>query len=68
MPFPAHLTREPAIVQFVLNDAFDAFEKGDPLHERFDDLLGRGIFNADGESRCCLLKITRSALVSGLSA
>ena len=35
-------------MQYMLADNFDAFEKGAPFHQRFRELLGNGIFNADG--------------------
>jgi hypothetical protein len=49
LPFPAHFTRDPAVVQALLNDQFDNFEKGEPFRTRLRELLGTGIFNADGD-------------------
>jgi hypothetical protein len=50
LPMPAFVTRDPAVVQVVLKDDFDNFEKGEPFRERFEEMLGEGIFNIDGAS------------------
>ena len=52
LPKPAFVTRDPAVLQLVLKDDFDNFEKGWPFRERFEEMLGEGIFNIDGASKC----------------
>jgi len=39
----------PRNLKFALGDAFWSFEKGQLVHDAFDELLGSGIFNSDGE-------------------
>eukprot|EP01012_Entosiphon_sulcatum_P002748 TRINITY_DN1064_c0_g1_i1.p1 TRINITY_DN1064_c0_g1~~TRINITY_DN1064_c0_g1_i1.p1 ORF type:complete len:539 (-),score=135.57 TRINITY_DN1064_c0_g1_i1:601-2217(-) len=40
---------DPKDVECVLKTDFDSFEKGEPFRDRFTELLGNGIFNADGK-------------------
>ena len=49
---PAVVTRDPAVLQFILKDDFDNFEKGEEFRVRFEEMLGEGIFNIDGASEC----------------
>ena len=42
-------TVNPAVVQHVLIDAFKTYDKGPQWRTAFHDLLGDGIFNADGD-------------------
>jgi fatty acid omega-hydroxylase len=44
------ITSVPANVEHVLKDNFDNYPKGPYYRERFAELLGDGIFNADGDS------------------
>jgi hypothetical protein len=53
LPFPIYSTRDPAVVQSILSDNFDNFEKGDLFKKRLTEMLGNGIFNADGERKSC---------------
>ena len=52
LPRPAYVTRDPAVLQLVLKDDFDNFEKGEEFRVRFEEMLGEGIFNIDGASKC----------------
>ncbi|KAG0341855.1 hypothetical protein BG004_005878, partial [Podila humilis] len=42
------MSNDPAAVEHVLKTNFWAYEKGPVLQESLEDLLGHGIFNADG--------------------
>ncbi|CAN7052106.1 unnamed protein product [Brassica rapa subsp. trilocularis] len=42
-------TANPANVEFMLKTKFDSFPKGERFISLLEDLLGRGIFNSDGE-------------------
>ncbi|KAM7501432.1 hypothetical protein LguiB_000336 [Lonicera macranthoides] len=43
------LTANPANVQHILKSRFDIYQKGDGFRRTLSDLLGNGIFNADGQ-------------------
>ncbi|XP_058088552.1 cytochrome P450 94B3-like [Magnolia sinica] len=43
------ITANPDNVEYILKTKFDNFPKGGPFIEILKDLLGRGIFNVDGE-------------------
>ncbi|KAJ7910281.1 cytochrome P450 [Mycena leptocephala] len=43
------ITMDENVMKFVSSTGFSHFEKGIKWHERFDKLLGTGLFNADGE-------------------
>lgn len=43
------LTADPRNVEHMLKTRFDNYSKGDITHENLGDLLGHGIFAADGE-------------------
>ncbi|OVA20553.1 Cytochrome P450 [Macleaya cordata] len=43
------LTVDPSTIEYMLKTRFDNFPKGQYFRERFSDLLGDGIFNADDE-------------------
>ncbi|CAF2059018.1 cytochrome P450 94B3-like [Brassica napus] len=43
------MTANPANVEFMLKTKFDSFPKGERFISLLEDLLGRGIFNSDGE-------------------
>ncbi|XP_058103311.1 cytochrome P450 94B3-like [Magnolia sinica] len=43
------ITANPDNVEYILKTKFDNFPKGEPFTEILGDLLGRGIFNVDGE-------------------
>ncbi|KAM7500120.1 hypothetical protein LguiA_024534 [Lonicera macranthoides] len=43
------MTADPSIIEYMLKTNFKNFPKGINYRERFLDLLGDGIFNADGE-------------------
>ncbi|KAF9429582.1 Protein kinase alk2 [Podila epigama] len=42
------MSNDPASIEHVLKNNFWAYEKGPKLHSLLQDLLGEGIFNADG--------------------
>ena len=44
------MTIDPANIEYMLKTRFKNFPKGNYYRERFNDLLGGGIFNADDES------------------
>ncbi|KAG1330984.1 cytochrome P450 94C1 [Cocos nucifera] len=44
------ITAKPDNVEYMLKTRFDNFPKGKPFSSLLGDLLGRGIFNVDGES------------------
>lgn len=44
------VTSDPAKVEYMLKTNFPNFPKGNYYRERFGDLLGDGIFNADGDT------------------
>lgn len=44
------VSTRPEDIRHVLKDKFANYEKGPEFHHRFVELLGDGIFNADGES------------------
>ncbi|GER29087.1 cytochrome P450 [Striga asiatica] len=44
------ITANPANVEYMLKTRFDNFPKGKPFSAILGDLLGRGIFNVDGDS------------------
>ncbi|XP_030458455.1 cytochrome P450 94C1-like [Syzygium oleosum] len=44
------ITANPGNVEHILRTRFDNYPKGKPFNAILGDLLGRGIFNADGES------------------
>jgi len=46
---PTLNTIDPVVIKTILQDEFNNFEKGEPFDVVFRDLLGDGIFNADGE-------------------
>ena len=50
VPFASRIyaTIDPLIVKYVLIDNFKNWEKGGEWRTIFEDLLGNGIFNADG--------------------
>ena len=52
LPFsPVHYAiSDPKTLEFVLKTEFQSFEKGDYVQSRFREVLGHGIFNADGEN------------------
>ena len=41
---------DPKTLEFVLKTQFESFEKGKYIDARFHDVLGNGIFNADGQN------------------
>lgn len=43
------LTNDPENIQYVLKTNFENFPKGPEMKSRFQELLGNGIFNADGD-------------------
>ncbi|KAK9104295.1 hypothetical protein Scep_021139 [Stephania cephalantha] len=43
------LTSDPSNIEYMLKTKFNSFPKGNYYRERFSDLLGNGIFNADDE-------------------
>merc|ERR1719161_979230 len=43
------VTTRPENVEYILKTNFDNYPKGEVIHARFADLLGNGIFNADGK-------------------
>lgn len=58
------LTANPANVQHILKSRFDIYQKGDGFRRTLSDLLGNGIFNADGQVlntvfNLCLLEFIR---------
>ncbi|XP_010932013.1 cytochrome P450 94C1-like [Elaeis guineensis] len=44
------VTADPANVEYMLQTRFDNFPKGKPFSSILGDLLGRGIFNVDGDT------------------
>ncbi|KAF2321642.1 hypothetical protein GH714_000854 [Hevea brasiliensis] len=44
------ITSNPENVKYILNTNFDNYPKGKPFSALLGDLLGRGIFNVDGDS------------------
>ncbi|KAJ3109799.1 Protein kinase alk2 [Phlyctochytrium planicorne] len=44
------VVNDPESVEHVLKTKFEIYDKGKYLHDRIHDVLGTGIFNADGES------------------
>ncbi|CAN6464804.1 unnamed protein product [Victoria cruziana] len=46
---PVIVTANPANVEYVLKTRFDNYPKGKPFTDILGDLLGRGIFNSDGD-------------------
>ncbi|CAO3648016.1 unnamed protein product [Mucor hiemalis] len=42
-------TGDPKNLEYILKTNFENYSKGEHFHAVFDDLLGRGIFNSDGE-------------------
>jgi cytochrome P450 len=52
VPFqdPVIFINDPKTVEHVLKTRFHVYEKGSFAHSRMKDMLGNGIFNADGES------------------
>ncbi|KAJ3280461.1 Protein kinase alk2 [Rhizoclosmatium sp. JEL0117] len=51
LPFvsPTIMVNDPATVEFILKTQFPVFQKGVKSRELFQDFLGHGIFNVDGE-------------------
>jgi hypothetical protein len=47
---------DPAVLEHVLKTNFWAYEKGEFTHRTMYDLLGRGIFGADGHVRLFFLR------------
>lgn len=41
-------TADPVVLKHIMKDNFENYPKGNEMIERFEDLLGHGIFNADG--------------------
>ncbi|KAL5809760.1 hypothetical protein ACOSQ3_030451 [Xanthoceras sorbifolium] len=63
------ITANPANVEYMLKTRFDNFPKGKPFSTILGDLLGRGIFNVDGESwrfqkKMASLELDRSSIRS----
>ena len=52
LPFrnPIILINDPKLIEHVLKTNFTTYEKGQYCHSRMFDVLGDGIFNADGET------------------
>ena len=46
---PLVITRDPRNVEYMLKTSFDNFPKGEAFHDSVHELLGDGIFNADGD-------------------
>ena len=46
---PLVITRDPRNVEHMLKTNFDNFPKGEAFHDSVHELLGDGIFNADGD-------------------
>lgn len=44
-----YITVNPKILKYMMYDIFYSFEKGSLFKEHFDDFLGDGIFNSDGD-------------------
>lgn len=45
---PAVMTFDPEVVEHILKNNFSNYVKGEQFHDNFEQLLGNGIFNADG--------------------
>ncbi|GAA5807169.1 hypothetical protein MFLAVUS_000523 [Mucor flavus] len=43
-------TVDPRNVEYILKHNFENYSKGEYFHKVFDDFLGKGIFNSDGEN------------------
>ena len=51
LPFanPMIVSHDPKNIEYVLKTRFENFVKGEPIYSRLGDVLGHGIFAADGE-------------------
>ncbi|KAG6471904.1 hypothetical protein ZIOFF_069357 [Zingiber officinale] len=58
------VTANPANVEYILRTRFDNFPKGEPFSAILGDLLGRGIFNVDGDAWLFQRKMASLALGS----
>ncbi|MQM14002.1 hypothetical protein Taro_046932 [Colocasia esculenta] len=58
------ITSDPANVEHMLKTRFDNYPKGKPFSSILGDLLGRGIFAADGDSWCFQRKMASLELGS----
>lgn len=54
------MVNDPAVLEHVLKTNFWAYEKGPVLRDSLEDLLGGGIFGADGQVK---LKFVSGALI-----